>query len=160
MPQSLKGVVENKVKETLDSDIISPSNSPSSSLIVLVKKRNGQFRFCVEYRKLNAVTTKDCYPLPRIDETLDSMAGSKYFSTLDLASGYWQVEMDQKDRPETAFTTGQGLFEFSVMSFGLTSAPSTFQRLMETVLAGLTWNQCLIYLDDIAVYSSTYDQHL
>ena len=124
------------------------------------KEKNGQFRFCVDYRKLNAVTTKDCYPLPRIDETLDSMAGSKYFSTLDLASGYWQVDVDQRDRPKTAFTTGQGLFEFNVMPFGLTNAPSTFQRLMETVLAGLTWSQCLIYLDDIVVYSSTFDQHL
>jgi hypothetical protein len=143
MPQNLKGVVGKKVKEMLHYNIISSSNGLLSSPIVLVKKKNVQFRFCVDYRELNAVTTKDCYPLARIAETLDSLAGKNYFSTLNLASGYWQLEVDQKDRPKTAFTTGQGLFEFSVMPFGLTNAPSTFQRLMETVLAGLTWNHCL-----------------
>ncbi|KAL5460047.1 hypothetical protein EMCRGX_G033464 [Ephydatia muelleri] len=109
---------------------------------------------------VNSMTQKDAYPLPRIDETLEALTGSQFFTTLDLASGYWQVEMEEADRKKTAFSTREGHFEFNVMPFGLTNAPATFQRLMECVLAGLTYEQCLIYLDDIVVFSVTFDQHL
>ena len=160
LPHGLRGVVKDQVQEMLERDIIRPSASPWSSPIVLVKRRDGRFRFCVDYRKLNAVTTKDSYPLPRIDEALDSLSGAKYFSTLDLASGYWQVEVTPEDRPKTAFTSMHGLYEFDVMPFGLTNAPSTFQRLMEAVLAGLSWEECLIYLDDIIVFSSSFKEHM
>ncbi len=97
------------------------------------------------------ITKKDVYPLPRIDDALDAMHGSALFSTLDLAAGYWQVEVDPKDREKTAFISDQGLFEFNVMPFGLCNAPATFQRLMDAVLAGLKWTTCLVYLDDIII---------
>eukprot|EP00731_Ephydatia_muelleri_P035738 Em0153g13a len=143
-----------------ENDIIHPSSSPWASPIVLVQKKDGSVRFCIDYRKLNAVTTKDAYPLPRIDDTLDTLCGSKWFSTLDLLSGYWQVEMSPEDRHKTAFCTPQGLFEFKVMPFGLCNAPATFQRLMDLVLAGLQWSKCLVYLDDVILLGTTFGEHL
>ena len=107
------------------------------------KKKDGTTCFCVDYRKLNDVTSKDAYPLPRIDATLDMLAGLKWFSTLDLLSGYWQVEVAEEDRHKTAFCTTEGLFEFKVMPFGLCNTPVTFQRLMDLVLAELQWSLVL-----------------
>ena len=109
---------------------------------------------------MNSATVKDAYPLPRIDESLDQLRGARWFSTLDLNAGYWQVEMDPVDRPKTAFATREGLYEFNVMPFGLCNAPATFERLMETVLSGLQWQVCLIYLDDIIVYGKTFEEML
>ena len=144
----------------LDQGVIQPSSSPWASPVVLAKKKDGSLRFCVDYRKLNAVTRKDAYALPRIDDTLDALAGSKWFSTLDLASGYWQVEMHPDDREMTAFSTADGLFEFNVMPFGLCNAPATFQRLMDLILAGLQWSACLVYLDDIIIMGRSFEEHL
>ena len=141
---ALKDVVKSEVQKMLDNGIIRPSKSAWSSPIVLVQKKDKAWRFCMDFRKLNAV---DAFPLPRIDSTLDSLAGARYFSTLDLASGYWQVEVNETDKEKTAFSTPQGLFEFNMMPFGLTNTPATFQRLMQCVLAGLIPEQCLIYLD-------------
>ena len=137
--------------DMLDKGVIQPSDSPWSSPIVLAKKKDGSVRFCIDFRKVNSVTRKDAYPLPRIDDTLDTLAGSKLFSTLDLKTGYWQVEMAEQDRAKTAFTTPEGLYEFKVLPFGLCNAPATFQRLMDRVLHGLKWHNCLVYIDDIVV---------
>jgi hypothetical protein len=126
----------------------------------LVRKKNGVVRFCVNYRTLNDVTEKDCFPLPRIDDTLDTFAGAKWFSTLDLTSCYWQVEVHPDDKEKTAFSTGQGLWLSIVMLFGLCNAPATFERLMETVLRGLTYDLCLVYLDDGIVIGHTFKEYL
>ena len=109
---------------------------------------------------LNDVTTKDAYPLPRIDDSLEQMSAAKWFLTLDLCSGYWQLEAKPEDRHKTAFATRKGLFQFRVLPFGLCNAPATFERLMETVLAGLQWDICLIYLDDIIVFAKTFEDML
>ena len=123
-----------------------------------MKKKDGSTRFCVDYRKVNEVTHKDAYPLPTIDTTLDT--GSQWFSTIDLVSGYWQVEIEEEDRLKTAFCTTEGLFQFKVMPFGLCNVPATFQRLMDLVLSGLQWSQCLVYLDDVIVLGRTFEDHL
>lgn len=127
----------DNLKQMLAGGIVRPSCSPWAAPVVLVKKKQGGLRFCVDYRKLNDVTRKDAYPLPRIDDALDSLSHACWFSTLDLASGYWQVEVHPEDRHKTAFITREGLFEFNVLSFGLCNVPSTFQRLMDLILADL-----------------------
>ena len=127
---------------------------------VCVKKRDGSVRYCFDFRKLNNVSRKDAQPLPRIDDILDSLGGACYFSTLDLSSGYWQVAVGPNDKEKTAFVTSFGLYRFRVMPFGLCNAPATFQRLMECVLKGLHWTTCLVYLDDIIVFSKTVDEHI
>jgi hypothetical protein len=126
----------------------------------LIRKKNGELRFCLDCRKLNDVTKKDCFPLPRIDNTLDTLAGAKWFSTLDLKSDYWQVEVHPDDKGKTAFSTGQGLWHFTVMHFGFCNAPATFQRLMETVLRGLMYDSCIMYLDEVIVIGHTFQEHL
>ena len=152
--------VRQLLTEMLKNDIIQPSNSPWSSPIILVRKRDGSTRFCIDYRKVNSVTRKDAYPLPRVDDILDTLGGSKCFSTLDLKSGYWQVEVDSSSREKTAFTTSEGLYEFKVMPFGLCNAPATFQRLMNRVLCDVNWVECLVYIDDTVVIGRTFEQHL
>ena len=144
----------------LDREIIQPSQSPWSSNVVIVKKKDGSHRFCVDFRKLNLITKKDVYPLPRISEVLDTLGNAVYFSTMDLASGYWQVPLDKASQEKTAFTTKSGLFEFRVLPMGLVNAPPGFQRMMDVVLSGLQWKNCLVYLDDVIVFSSTFDRHL
>ena len=160
IPSFKKDEARRLIKEMLDKDVIQPSGSPWASPVVLVKKEDGSTRFCVDYRRVNAVTRKDAYPLPRVDETLDTLAGSKWFSTLDLISGYWQVEVSPGDREKTAFTTPSGLYEFKVMPFGLCNAPATFQWPMDMVLAGMQWESCLVYLDDVIIVGKTFQDHL
>ena len=152
---------EDEIKDMASRGIIEPSYGPWSSPVVLVKKKDGTTRFCVDYRRLNDVTIKDSHPLPRIDDTLDALSGSTLFSVVDLRSGYWNVKISDKDKPKTAFSIpGSGLWQFTKMSFGLCNAPATFVRLMERVLRGLSWKICLVYLDDIIVFSKTFTQHL
>ncbi|UYV81689.1 K02A2.6-like, partial [Cordylochernes scorpioides] len=153
-------IIKEQIDEMLRDGIIRPSSSPWSFPVILVKKRDGNYRFCVDYRKLNDVTVKDVYPIPRIDEVLDTLQGSKYFSAIDLKSGYWQVEVEEKDKEKTAFTTAHGLYEFNVMPFGLCNAPATFERNMENMLGNLRWQICLCYLDDVIIYSSDFSTHL
>ena len=126
-----------------------------------MRKKDGSLRFCIDLRHLNNRTIKDAYSLPRIEETLDCLNGAKIFTSLDLKSGYWQVEMEEESKPLTAFTIGPlGFFECERMPFGLTNAPATFQRLMESCLGDLHLNWCIIYLDDIIVFSETSQEHI
>ena len=158
IPIFKRNAVDQELDKMLADGIIEPSDSPWSAPICLVKKKDGSCRFCIDFRKLNAVTLKDAYPLPRIDDTLDSLSGSMWFSTLDLASGYWQIKMSEASKKKTAFVTpNRGLFHFKVMPFGLTNAPGSFQRLMEKVLINLTPHKCLCYLDDIIILGHTFD---
>ncbi|UYV64999.1 K02A2.6-like [Cordylochernes scorpioides] len=144
----------------LEEGIIRQSSSPWSFPVILVKKRDGKYRFCVDYRKLDEVTVKDVYPIPRIDDVMDTLQGSKYFSAIDLKSGYWQVEIEERDKEKTAFTTAHGLYEFDVMPFGLCNAPATFERNMDNGLGNLRWQICLCYLDDVIIYSSDFPTHI
>ena len=160
IPFALRQTVDELVEDMLRRGVIQPSSSPWASPVVLVNKKDGTTRFCVDYRRLNASTKMDVFPLPRVDDTLDILSNAKYFSTLDLASGYWQVKMDPASREKTAFVTHAGLYEFLVMPFGLCNAPATFQRLMETVLTGLIRKVCVDYIDDILVVGRTFDEHL
>ena len=125
-----------------------------------MQKKDGSLRFCVDYRKVNDVTRKDAYPLPRIDETLDTLSGSSWFTTLDLLSGYWQVEVAEEDWEKTAFCTREGLFHFNVMPFGLCNAPAMFQRLMDLLLAVLLWEACLVYIDDVIIMGNDFQSLL
>ena len=155
-----RSVVEAHVKDMLRKNVIEPSKSPWAFPIVLVPKKDGSTRFCVDYRKLNAIKIKDSYALPRIDDAIATLHGNKYFTSIDLNYGYWQIPMDQKDKEKTAFITDSGLGQFNVLSFGLTNAPATFQRYMDALLAGLKWNTLLIYIDDCLIFSKTFDDHL
>ncbi len=157
-PREQQEEIDRQVKVLLDDGLIEPTQSPWSTPVVLVKKKNGTWRLCCDYRRLNDVTVKDAFPLPRIDDTLDSLSGAKWFCTLDLAAGYWQVELDEEAKQKSAFVVQGGLYSWNVMPFGLTNAPSTFERLMERVLDGLHWKTLLVYLDDIIVYGSSISE--
>ena len=149
-PFALREKVDKLVREMLEQKVIEPSESPWASPIVLVQKKDGGVRFYVDYRKLNRMTKLDEFPLPRIDDTLNLLYGARHFTTLDLASGYWQVAIEDSPKEKTAFTTYSGLYQFKKMPFGLVNAPATFQRFMEVVLSGLARTVCLVYI----LYSS------
>ena len=151
-------IIEEAVNDMWKNNVIKPSHSSWSSPVVLAKKKDGSIRFCVDFRKLNDITEKDAFPIPRIDDCLDALGGNEYFCTLDLQSGYWQIAMDDNSKSMTAFATHMGLYQFNVMPFGLSNAPATFQRMMEEMLGGLRWTNCLVYLDDIIVFGKTLSQ--
>ena len=164
MPFAVRSEVARQLKVMQESHVIQPSTSPWASPVVLVRKKDGSHRFCIDYRRLNAVTKSDIYPLPRIDDLLDQLGRCKYFSTLDLASGYWQIRVAPESREKTAFVTPQGHYEFLVMPFGLTNAPAVFQRLMQKLLSGLNPEAgpdfVAVYIDDVLVFSQTIEEHL
>jgi len=146
---------DRQIQQCVDMGLVKPSNSAWAAPIVMVRKKDNTLRMCIDYRVLNDKTVKDAYPLPNTAELFDSLSGSKWFSTLDLASGYYQVENTPRAREYSAFTSRKGLFEWTCMPFGLCNAPATFSRLMDRVLTGLKWEISLVYLDDIIVFSST-----
>ena len=159
-----KESLNQQVEQMLKDDIIRPSNSAWRSPVLLIKKKTPdnsiQYRFCIDLKKVNHVTAKDCYPLPLISETVDSLSGCNFFTTLDVDRAFWQIPMKEEDKAKLAFIINGKLYEFNVMPFGSMNAPSTFQRLIDRVLKGLTWRQCLVYIDDVLIFSSNYEQHL
>ena len=152
--------IDEEVDEMLKYEIIRPSSSAYSSPPHLTDKKDGGKRYCIDFRDLNTETIKDKFPIPNIDETKDYLLGAKYFSTLDLISGYWQIEIAEEDKHKTAFTTRKGHYEFNRMPFGLTNAPATFQRLMNNLLQPVIYKCALVYLDDVIIYSRTIEDHI
>ena len=164
MPFALWQEVAKQLQRMQEGGVIELSDSPWSSPVVMVRKKDGSLRFCMDYRELNRVTQKNTYPLPRVDDLLDQVGQSKYFTTLDLTSGYWQIRVAPNSCEKTAFVTPHGLFQFRVMPFELTNAPEVFQKLMHKVLMGLNptdGNQFVSdYIDDVLIYSTTLNEHL
>ncbi|CAM2704951.1 unnamed protein product [Rotaria socialis] len=141
-------IISRHINEILIDGIIELASGPYTAPVTLQSKKDGSLRFCVDFRQLNSVTVRDVYPIPRIDDTLDQLQATKYFTSLDLKSGFWQIELDDESRPKTAFVTHTGLFQFKVMPVGLPNAPATFQRLMDLVLGGPTWS-CALHLNSV-----------
>ena len=148
--------VDRQVNDMLEQGVISPLVSPYCFPVLLTLKADFTYSFCIYYRKLNEVVKHDSYPLARIDDRLDALAGSVYISTVNMASGYWQTEVHPDSREKTAFSTMKGLYGFNTLPFGLTNAPGFCQRLMEKLLAGFQWEISLIYLDDVIIFSKTH----
>ena len=159
LPHAYRDAIDQELRDMEEAGIIEPSSSAWASPLLPVKKKDGTIRLCVDYRKLNSVSRRDAYPMPRIDDLIDDIGGAKFITTLDLAKGYWQVPVRETDRPKTAFTTPQGLYQFRVMPFGLQGAPATFQRMMDSLLRGLR-KFTAAYLDDIVIFSTSWEEHL
>ncbi|CAM4553043.1 unnamed protein product [Caretta caretta] len=157
-PQA-KTAIEREIQDMLLMGVIRPSGSAWTSPVVLVPKPHGEISFCVDYRKLNAITRPDNYPMPRTDEILEKLGRAQFISTLDLTKGYWQVPLDESSKERSAFTTHVGLYEFNVLPFGLWNAPATFQRLIDGLLVGLG-EYAVTYLDDVAIFSDSWAEHL
>jgi hypothetical protein len=144
----------------LAQGVIEPATCEWDSPIVMVPKPDGSLRFCVDYRKLNAITVPDTYLLPRMDECIDSLGEAAIFTTLDCNCGYWQIPVDPADRDKTAFTSQYCIYRFIHVPFGLRNAPGTFQRAVDIILSGVQWKTCLVYLDDVIVFSSSREAHM
>ena len=160
VPLAWEKEVDDQVQEMFRNNIIRKSSSPWNAPILLVKKKDQTIRFVCDFRALNEVTKKDTYPLPQIKDVIDKMQGMKYWSTLDAASAYWSIPMADEDKEKTAFSVPRGKFEFNVMTFGLCNAGASYQRMMDMVLSGLAPGRALAYVDDIAVFSQTFSEHL
>jgi Reverse transcriptase (RNA-dependent DNA polymerase) len=148
-----------EVQRMLKAGVIEPASSERASPVVLVTKPDGTLSLCVDYKKLNAVTILDTYPLPRMDECIEFIGDAQIFTTLDCNSGYWQIPVAPKDVEKTKFTSHQGTFQLTMTLFGLRDAPATFQRTVDIVLSGLRWKTCIVYLDDIIVFSNSSEEH-
>ena len=154
-----RSIIAEHVEKMLKDGVIQPSSSPWSSPVVLVRKPDKEVRFCIDYRRLNSITVRDVYPLPRVDDILGRLTGARYFTSLDLQKGFWQLPVTKEHREKTAFVTPDGLFEFLCMPFGLCGAPPSFQRLMDKVLSGLKWKECLCYMDDVLIFGRDFEEH-
>lgn len=152
--------IDRQVEQMEKQGVIEESTSAWNSPVILVKKKDGTLRFCVDFRALNEKTIIDAYPLPRIDNYLDVLGKARFFSTIDLITGYWQILLEEQDKEKTAFSTRNRHLQFKVMPFGLAGAPATFQRAMDVLLTGISWQYCLVYLDDILIYSETFEDHI
>ena len=152
--------ITNEVEKLLQQQRIEPSVSPWSSPVVLVRKKDGTTRFCVDYRRLNDITVKDSFPLPRIDDIFDQLSTSTYFTKLDFKNGYFQIPLDPHDRPKTAFSTRDNHYQFTVLPQGVKNGPPTFQRIVNQVLGPTRWKYCLAYIDDVIIFSTTFDEHI
>ena len=152
-PLAARDAEDQILDEMLESGVIEPSDSPWASPVCLVRKKDGTFRFCVDYRRVNAVSRRDAFPIPNIHDALDHLRGAKYFAA--VLSGYWQLGMTDRARERSAFCTRRGLFHFTRMPFGLSGAPASFCRLMSIVLRDMLWKICLCYLDDIIIFGKT-----
>ena len=153
-------LLNTETQKLLKNEIIEHSIPPWSSPVVLLKKKDGTTRFCVDYRRLNQITTKDAFPLPRIDDIYDQLTKASYFTKFDLKAGYFQVPLDETDRPKTAFSTREGHFQFKVLPHGLTNGPPTFQRIVNQILGPNRWKHVPAYTDDIIIYSRNFNEHL
>lgn len=161
IPPNMFQEVKQHIQQLLDIDVLRPSSSPWSSNVVLVKKKDGSLRLCVDFRRLNKQVKKDSYSIPTIEELLNNLKGATFFTSLDLSYGYHQVEIEEQHKERTAFSISSiGFFEYNRMPFGLTNAPGCFQRLMDTVLDGINRSKCLVYLDDIIIMSCTPEEHV
>ena len=149
-----------EVDRMLKQGVIEPSKAQWASPVVLIPKPDGSIRFCIDYRKLNALTVRDVYPLPRMDECLDSLGDAEYFSTLDANTGFWQIEVAEEDRDKTTFSCHVGMYRFLRMPFGLVNAPATFQRAMDIILSEVRWESVLVYLDDVIIFSRSFEEHV
>ena len=161
IPPSMIEEVRQHIEQLLAAGVIRPSKSPYTSNVVLVRKKNGKLRLCVDYRQLNSITVKDSFALPRMEEIFDCLHGAKYFTTIDMKAGYHQIEVEEAHKERTAFTVGSiGFYEYNKMPFGLTNSPATYQRIMQEILGDLNMKICLIYLDDLIIFSDSFEQHL
>ena len=160
VPLHVENWVDNQVENLKKMGVIRNSNSPWAAPVVVVIKKNGDFKMCIDFRRLNSVTIKPMYRIPDNQSLFNHLAGATMFSTIDVSNAYYQCEMRESDKISTAFTTRKGQFEFNRMPFGLSGAPFTFQRLMHTILREENWLLCLVYLDDILIFSRDFDEHI
>ena len=151
---------EEEVRRQLEAGVIEPSNSEWAAPVLFAPKKDGKLRFCIDYRKLNTMTVKDSYPLPRMDECIDTLGDAKVFTTLDAFWGYWQITVPEEDRAKTSFVCHAGQYQYIRMPFGLTNAPATFQRALDVILGKFKWKTCLVYIDDIIIFSKSVDEHI
>jgi hypothetical protein len=153
-------VIRQEVETLLAKGFVEPARSPWAARLVLVPKADGSTRVCVDYRKLNEVTIADAYPTPRVDHVMERLGGNCFFTTLDCEKGYYQVQLSERTKDITAFLCPMGQFRWTCMPFGLRNAPAVFQRLMDLVLSGLTWEMCMVFFDDVIVFSRSWGEHL
>ncbi|PAA51672.1 hypothetical protein BOX15_Mlig023015g11 [Macrostomum lignano] len=160
VPHAFRRQVDEKLEQMRQHGVIEPSTSPWASNLIIVRKKNNDIRVCVDWRALNNLTVKDAHPLPHLHQALDSLAGCSWFSTIDMRQGFLQVEVREEDRPLTAFYTPSGLMQFRKMGFGMCNAPATYQRMMELIMTGLSWEEVIAYIDDLIIFNRDFENHV